>query len=166
MLKNNNFGCGKIQSNRKYFPNGILKDDNLLKKEKIDIVNSNEVSISKWKARGQKCVNVISNMHDTSYISSLTRRNIRGVQGILKAPISIVDYNKYMGGVDHFDQYHSYYNVAWKSRRWRFKIFYYLLDASKVNLFVLYKKTSSIHEPKLGKIPTDYLDLFSESTDR
>lgn len=35
---------------------------------------------------------------------------------VLKAPTSIVDYNKYMGSVDHFDQYHSYYNVVWKSR--------------------------------------------------
>lgn len=44
-----------------------------------------------------------------------------------------------MGGVDHFDQLHSAYNISWKSRRWWLKLFYYCLDAAIVNSFILYQ---------------------------
>ncbi|XP_015375252.1 PREDICTED: piggyBac transposable element-derived protein 4-like, partial [Diuraphis noxia] len=133
MVEKNNFACGTIKSNKKYFPSGVLKDDKELKQGQFDVVTSNEITISKWKDRGKKCVNVISNMHGGSCIGSVYRRDNLGVKQVVKAPAAIVDYNKYMGGVDHFDQFHSYYNVAWKSRRWWLKIFYYLLDACIVN---------------------------------
>jgi len=51
-------------------------------------------------------------MHDGSCIGSVSRRDNLGVKQVVKAPAAIVDYNNYMGGVDHFDQFHSYYNVA------------------------------------------------------
>ncbi|CAI6348589.1 unnamed protein product [Macrosiphum euphorbiae] len=151
MVEKNNFACGTIKSNKKYFPSSVLKDDKKLKQGQFDVVTSNEITISKWKDRGKKCVNVISNMHDGSCIGSVSRRDNLGVKQVVKAPAAIVDYNKYMGGVDHFDQFHSYYNVAWKSRRWWLKIFYYLLDASIVNSFVLYQTTSNLHDPKSSK---------------
>lgn len=157
MLEKNNFACGTIKSNRRHFPLAVLKDDKKLKKGQYDIVNSNEISISKWKDRGQKCVNVISNMHDSS--CSLTRRDNRGLKEVIKVPISIVDYNNYMGGVDHFDQFHSYYNVAWKSRRWWLKLFYYLFDASIVNSFVIYQSTCNLHDPK----SSNYIHLLFRS---
>lgn len=53
----------------------------------------------------------------------------------------MADYNRYMGGVDLFDEYNSNYSIAWRSRRWWMKIFYYLVDASIVNSYVLYKET-------------------------
>lgn len=151
MLEKNNFGCGTIKANKKYFPSTFLKIDKQFKQGECDIVNSKELSVSKWKDRGVKCVNVVSNMHDSQIINSVTRKDNRGDKHLVKCPISIVDYNKYMGGVDHFDQFHSFYNISWKSRRWWVKIFYYLLDASVVNSYILYKVTNDLHDPKASK---------------
>lgn len=67
----------------------------LLQKKNIVLV------FSKWKDRGTKCVNIISNFHDTSVVH---RKDHFGNKHLIKCPISIVDYNKYMGGVDHFDR--------------------------------------------------------------
>lgn len=153
MLKKKNFGCGTIKSNRKYFPSAVLKNDKSFITGEFDIATSKkELSVSKWKDRGTKCVNVISNLHDTSVIGVVHRKDHFGNKHLIKCPNSIVDYNKYMGGVDHFDQFHSFYNISWKSRRWWMKIFYYLLDASIVNSYILYKVTSDLHDPKSSKL--------------
>ncbi|CAG9840763.1 unnamed protein product [Diabrotica balteata] len=50
----------------------------------------------------------------------------------------IYDYNKNMGGVDHFDQYMSTY-ISWKYRRWWMKLYYYLISTSIVNADISYK---------------------------
>lgn len=124
----------------------------LLQKKNIVLV------FSKWKDRGTKCVNIISNFHDTSVVH---RKDHFGNKHLIKCPISIVDYNKYMGGVDHFDQFHSFYNISWKSRRWWMKIFYYFLDASIVNSYILYKVTSDLHDPKSSKL-THYVKILAK----
>lgn len=55
---------------------------------------------------------------------------------------SLRDYNKYMGGVDYFDQLRSRYNI-WKNRRWWMRIFYYLVESYIVNSFIGYKTNPS-----------------------
>ena len=45
----------------------------------------------------------------------------------VKVPPSIVEYNTYMGGVDHSDQAISYYNILRKTRKyWRIFFFAFL----------------------------------------
>lgn len=46
----------------------------------------------------------------------------------------ITDYIKYMRGVDIFDQSLYAYSLALKSIKWYFRIFYYFIDASYVNM--------------------------------
>lgn len=46
-----------------------------------------------------------------------------------------------MGAVDRFVQYMSAYSVSQKSRRWWVKLFYYMLDNTIVNTFLLYKES-------------------------
>ena len=54
-----------------------------------------------------------------------------------------------MGGVDHFYQLVSAYNISWKSRKWWIKIFYYCVDAMIVNAYILYKTTyQNVHPRK------------------
>lgn len=65
MLEKNNFGCGTIKANRKCFPSADLKTDKIFNQGEFNIVTLKELSVSKWKDRGTKCVNVVSNMHDT-----------------------------------------------------------------------------------------------------
>lgn len=102
-----------------------------------------DIGVSKWKDRGKKCVTVISTMHNAESKCFVLRTNNRGVRESVPCPDSIRDYNLYMGGVDRFDQLLSTYNISWKSRRWWLKLFYYCIDASIVNSYILYKDTVS-----------------------
>ena len=52
-------------------------------------------------------------------------------------PVCIVDYNKYMGGVDRGDQLRKYYHVHVKSRKYYKYIFGFVLEVCVLNSFIL-----------------------------
>lgn len=132
------FACGTIRQNRKNFPKHLLCTDKELSQTQSD---SGDISVYKWKDRGVKCVSLASNRHDYREKPQVLRTNKTGQWDSVPCPESIAEYNRYMGGVDLFDQYHANYSISWKSRHWWVKIFYYLVDASIVNSYVLYKET-------------------------
>lgn len=45
MVEKNNFACGTIKSNKKYFPSSVLKDDKELKQGQFDVVTSLPINI-------------------------------------------------------------------------------------------------------------------------
>jgi hypothetical protein len=98
------FGCGTLRAERKHYPKNIIN-----------------------QKRSTKCVSVASTIHNPSESSTASRRNNKGKKVSVQCPKMISCYNKYMGGVDLFDQYMSFYNINHKSRRWWMKIFLYLL---------------------------------------
>ena len=55
-------------------------------------------------------------------------------------PTCILDYNRYMSGVDHLDQISSYYPCARKTVKWSKKLVLHLLHLAVMNGFILYKK--------------------------
>lgn len=118
-------------------------DEEALKIGEFDSVMDGSVSVTKWMDRGTKSVVMAYNMHSPAEMENVQRTNKRGVKKSIVCPKIISDYNKYMGGVDRFDQLMSSYAVAWKSRRWWMKIFYYLLDAAIVNSYIIYKDTNT-----------------------
>ena len=65
---------------------------------------------------------------------------------IVKSEI-IVEYNKYMNGVDKCDQYLNYSSVARKSIKWWKKVFFRMLELAIVNAMVLH----SLSNPEFGK---------------
>ena len=48
-------------------------------------------------------------------------------------------YTKYMGGVDRSDRLVRTYSVSRQSKKWWYRLFYYLLDTALANSFILYK---------------------------
>ena len=135
------FACGTMQINRKHYPKHLLCPDQRMKYGESDFAMANEISVCKWKDRGKKSVVVSSNMHTPSETTFVKRTNKEGRKEDVQCPKSISEYNKYMGGVDLFDQLSSCYSISWKSKRWWVKIFYYLMDSVVVNSFILYKTT-------------------------
>lgn len=158
------FGCGTIRQNRKYFPKESLKLDKTISMGQSDFVMSGDVSICKWKDRGTKCVTVCSNMHNGSGIGNVLRTSKIGSREVVPCPESIVDYNKFMGGVDRFDQRMATYNIAWKSRRWWMKLFFYFTDAAIVNTYILYLETLKRTNPR--KKPLSHLQFRSKLADQ
>ena len=55
-------------------------------------------------------------------------------------PVVVVDYNKYMLGVDKLDQLCSYYSFLHKSVKWWRKVFFWLLEVGVVNSYVIHKE--------------------------
>nr|CAH7740638.1 unnamed protein product [Callosobruchus chinensis] len=157
------FGCGTLRQNRKHFPKQFLCGDKDLSQSESDSVASNDVSVYKWKDRGTKCVVLASNRHDYKSTTHVLRTNKVGQRESVPCPEAISDYNRYMGGVDRFDQYHANYSISWKSRRWWMKIFYYLVDASIVNSYVLYRETLKKKNPSAK--PLSALQFRSQLAD-
>ncbi|KAG8243156.1 hypothetical protein J6590_108659 [Homalodisca vitripennis] len=145
------FGCATIQSDRKEFPNELLKKDKELNMGDSDFAADGEISVVKWKDRGKKYVKIISSMHDQEDFTEVERRNKRGEKVKVKCPRAVADYNLYMGGVDHFDHLLSSYSIAQKSRKWWIKIFYFLLDSVMVNSFILYRYIAKQNKQKVMK---------------
>ncbi|KAL4083594.1 hypothetical protein QTP88_028910 [Uroleucon formosanum] len=148
LLNNDIFSCGTFRINKKYYPKDLMKKDSLYKPGDIEFAQCDDISICRWKDRGSKPVTVISSMHDASHTEIVHRKNSRGEKIAISCPSSIADYNRYMGGVDKFDQYMAAYSICQKSRRWWVKLFYYLLDTSIVNSFLMYKKSCNRHKRK------------------
>lgn len=141
LLKKKTFACGTFRINRKFYPKTLLKNDKEMKVGDSDFAQAGDYSVVKWRDRGKKSVNVISSMHNPQDLSTVKRTNKMGVREEVNCPESIADYNRYMGGVDKFDQYHSTYSISWKSRKWWVKLFYYFIDCSIVNSYILYKES-------------------------
>ncbi|KAG5898977.1 hypothetical protein JTB14_004696 [Gonioctena quinquepunctata] len=85
------------------------------------------------------------------------RTNKTGQKEPLLCPPPVKDHNENMGGVDIFDQYISFYNISWKSRRWWMNIFYYLVESVIVNAFICYQNECSERKKK----PMSHLDFRS-----
>jgi hypothetical protein len=68
-----------------------------------------------------------------------TDTTVREVQ----APMAIISYNKWMGGVDRGDQLRQYYQLRLKSRKVYKYIFWFLVDVSITNAFVLHQYNTS-----------------------
>jgi hypothetical protein len=71
----------------------------------------------------------------------------RGISGIIKipGPLSIANYNKYMGGVDLADMHCLHCNsTIMCQKRWWLKLFFYLLDVRTLNALVLHNVLARI----------------------
>lgn len=77
-----------------------------------DFVSNGDASIVTWKDRGKQSAKYISNMHDPEEITEIQRRNKKGEKEPVKCPQAVADYDTFMGGVDHFDNYQSVYSIT------------------------------------------------------
>ena len=73
--------------------------------------------------------------------STVLRRKKDGTRVSVTCPTAIEAYNKFMGGVDHGDQLRGYYHRKFKSRKFYKYIFYFLLEVSVTNAFILYRES-------------------------
>ncbi|XP_060880005.1 piggyBac transposable element-derived protein 4-like [Metopolophium dirhodum] len=152
---------GIPEVNKKYYPKHLMKNDGKYTSGDIEYAQSEDIGIMRWKDRGSKPVTLVSNMHNSSDTSTVLRKNGKGERIQVKCPTGISDYNKYMGGVDKFDQYMSPYSISQKSRKWWIKLFYYMVDTAIVNSYILYKESCNKNKKKY----ITHLEFRSRLTD-
>jgi hypothetical protein len=80
---------------------------------------------------------MISTIHDATIVN--TGRKDRKTKMEIKKPYAIVQYNKFMKGVDRADQYLSYYSGLRKSVKLSKKVVLYLLNCAFFNAFCVYR---------------------------
>lgn len=100
---------------------------------------NNETLLLAW--RDKRVVSMLSTWGTSKSEFVRSRRFGNRAQPILK-PCTIVQYNKNMGGVDLADQYTATYCFLRKSLKWWRKLFFWGLEASIVNAFILYKAST------------------------
>ena len=79
----------------------------------------------------------ISSGHNPASTTSVRRRKGDGSTADVNCPTAIVDYNRYMGGVDKGDQLRKYYNPCMKSRKSYKYIFWFMFEVCVLNAFIL-----------------------------
>jgi hypothetical protein len=134
MLNEDTFVTGTLRSNRK--GNSVDVANKKLKTgESISQYTEHGVCITKWKDRRE--VLSISSEFD----GKLTETTNRFGKRVTK-PKMIVEYNKFMGGIDYHDQMMAYYPCQRKTLRWYKKLGIHIFQSMLLNSYYLYRETS------------------------
>lgn len=153
-LQNKNFGVvGTMRQNRG-MPKTLVNISKSLKTGEMTFKRHGNILLQSWKDK--RVVNMISTLHSAQMVEVASRRKQTNNLVRMK-PMCIVDYNKYMHGVDTADQHLAYYPFLRKTVKWSKKLFFYLLLCSVCNSHALYK----IKNP--GKSLLDFTQNIVES---
>lgn len=132
LLKNKIRVCGIIRKNRR-LPQS-LKTLRLTRGQ-YESRRNREILLEVWN-NGRRNVNMISTIHSAQLMESTSRRKRSTVP--IQKPNSIMNYNKYMKGVDRADQYLAYYSIFRKTRKWTKRVVMFFINCALFNSFKLY----------------------------
>jgi len=139
LLQNKIRICGTIRKNRE-LPD-CLKTISL-KRGEMAFRRKRDILVQVWQSK--KTVSLISTIHSSKMEES---HNIdRNTREKIVKPNALIDYNKYMKGVDWADQYLSYYSILRQTIKWTKKVTMYLINCALLNSFVVY---NSVKEKKI-----------------
>ena len=141
LLSRNTYTIATTRCNRKKWPDALkdVKEMNkALQRGQHRSVVTEQVECVAWKdSKVVTMINTISNP------SSLTHVRRKGKDGQLKPstyPVKL--YNKHMGGVDLADARRKTYSCSRRSKKWWHRLFYYLIDLSVVNAYILFSESN------------------------
>ena len=122
--------CGTVRKNRL----GLVKFNKLAKGD-FEYHNTSNLMALKWQDKRE--VIMLSTIHRPGMVS--TRKKHWKTQNVVHKPECVVDYNENMGSVDKVDMQISFVASARKSIKWYKKFFFYLMDLSTLNAYMLFK---------------------------
>lgn len=129
---------GTVMLNRKGLPIKMKKKYiKNLQKHKVIAFRHKQHNILALSWKDKRVVSMISTCHN-SKTELVTRKIKNNVTEQFPKPCVISDYTAKMGGVDRNDHYCSSYGFAKKSLKWWRKLYFWLLEVSVVNSFILY----------------------------
>ena len=158
-LRASGFGaCGTVRLNRRGLPAAVK--ENVRKGETKAIQMDATMLLIKWMDK--RAVTALTTIHPDREVAveRRSRRAVGGRETVMK-PHTIVEYNKYMGGVDVADQLLSYYGFGHRTVKWWRRAFFFLLDMAVVNSYILYtvknpdKRRRLTHEQFRVTLATD-----------
>ncbi|CAL1596266.1 unnamed protein product [Knipowitschia caucasica] len=155
--------CGTYSENRRGCPrtqsNALGKKD---KRGTITWIREGPLVFVKWMDSRE--VSICSTIHP-AYTGKTVRRRFKEtvdnwVTKDIPCPQPIMDYNKYMGGVDLSDQLIQYYSVHHTTKRWYRTLFFHFMDIAATNAYLLHKELSQ----EKGDKPMTHRGFLEELT--
>ena len=136
------YACGTLRVNRVGTPKAIQAKRKLKTGECIFRTSRTMMCL---KFKDKRDVNMLSTIHEPK-MTVLWKKHFQTGDHI-KKPSCIVDYCKFMGGVDLLDQYAQYNTIARKTKKWWRKLFFHIMNIVLVNGYRLYEKFTT-NQPK------------------
>ncbi|KAF2889292.1 hypothetical protein ILUMI_16881 [Ignelater luminosus] len=138
------YSLGTIRRNR--ISNCKLPTEQQMKKESRGIsheyvatVNSSNISTVVWK--DNKIVTLVSSFTGQLPVQEVVRYDRKQNKKVTVAcPNLVKEYNRHMGGVDFLDSLIGMYKIRLRTKKWYMRIFYYLIDMTIVNSWLLYRR--------------------------
>jgi len=126
---------GTMRANRG-IPCDLEREGKRLKKGQSAFRRKGDIMMQAWKDK--RLVQMISTVHEATIVN--TGQKDRKTNMEIKKPYAVVQYNKFMKGVDRTDQYLGYYSLLRKTAvKWSKKVVLYLLNCALFNAFFVYR---------------------------
>ena len=136
LLARSTYACGTVRLNRKYLPEEFKKKKVMDAGQSQFWQNDNFIA-TLWQDK--RTVRFLSTCCEAEGEDTVIRRRNSDEPQQLSCPPVVKIYTKYMGGVDRSDRLVRTYSVSRQSKKWWYRLFYYLLDTALANSFILYK---------------------------
>ena len=143
LLADKIYSCGTLRIVRgapKFFQASLKQ----LKKGDITFCRKSDTFVIVWKDKKLVTMVTTNNNASTEPISRNVKSKKKGKtvyqKETVNKPRAVIDYNKHMKGVDHYDQMIRYYSFARRSSRWTKKATMYLLQMAIFNAYALYRQ--------------------------
>lgn len=119
---------------------GNLVAPELLERGNMSIVTSSDnVILVRWK--DNKAVHTLSTYCGSQPQDTASRWDRSKKQIIeVNCPYSVQQYNKFMGGVDLVDRMVAHYPHGFKNKKWYLRVFFYFVNVTLVNAWLLFKE--------------------------
>lgn len=153
MLKLNCHFTGTLNITRKCIPK-FIKKPVFINKTKTVACRADNIMLLAWKDKNIVTVVSTANKSGSCLVS---RKKYDKSKTIISKPNVIVDFTKYMRGVDRADQLGASYCFLRKSLKWWRKLFFWGIEMCSINAYILYKTTMI----KKNEIPMTHFKFVS-----
>ena len=119
---------GTVRINRREYPRGLLSDRDVRQRGQYVAAQRGEMVAVKWKDK--KVVNFLSTAESGLAVAEVNRRKKDGTVEKVPCPAVVLNYNKFMNGVDRADQIRTTYSTYRTSRKWWQYLFWFLSGMS------------------------------------
>lgn len=142
------YGTGTCRTNRRDFPSDFaLQEKKTSKKSqhKRGVMSfASKDDLVMFSVKDTKVVNLLTNRYAADDTETIKRRvkstDKDGKTRITKDPFpscsALVQYNKFMGGVDQADYYRKIYGTDLKSRKWTLAVWDYIVNSLSANAWL------------------------------